>query len=41
MNNINYLELIVGNIDKLIVVGRLILSSLTVRQFFLYLESIS
>jgi len=41
MNNINYLELIVGNIDKLIVVGILILSSLAVRQYFLYLESIS
>ena len=34
MNNINYLELIAGNIDKLIVVGILILSSLAIRQFF-------
>ena len=34
MNNINYLELIAGNIDKLIVVGVLILSSLTARQSF-------
>ena len=35
MNNINYLELInSGNIDKLIVVGVLILSSLTARQSF-------
>ena len=36
MNNINYSELIAFNVDKLIVVGILILSSLVVRQAIIF-----